>query len=237
MLAARAPRPRPRAGACRARSTPSAVRACDAGRPGAGRTAPRVRPRWRGARAPRPRRSPSHRSTSTDIAPMLTSPYRGAPSGAEITPVEPDPAQYRRRECSDTKGFDDRRLRQWRRRRHPGRPEGVRRRRRVRHVGDRRADRAEHGRRDRRARAARRVRDRAARRGLLRHRRRRREDGHALLARGDRGGRGLPRRSPGAARRRPGDDRVVRRAAAAGRRGRRARVAAVPARRPSSRRT
>src|SRR5690349_20383367 len=27
------------------------------------------------------------------MRPMLTSPYRGAPSGAEITPVEPDPAR------------------------------------------------------------------------------------------------------------------------------------------------
>ena len=56
----------------------------------------------------------------------------------------------------------------------------------------------------RRARAAARVRARAARGGLRRHRRRRGEDGDALLAPSDRDRRRLPRRASGAARRRPG---------------------------------
>ena len=57
----------------------------------------------------------------------------------------------------------------------------------------RRADRAEHGRRDRRARAAAGLHPRAARRGLRRHRRRRGEDGDALLAGDHRDRGGVPR--------------------------------------------
>ena len=45
-----------------------------------------------------------------------------------------------------SRGADDRRLGLRRRRRHPGRPEGVRALRRARHDGDHRAHRAEHGR-------------------------------------------------------------------------------------------
>src|SRR3954452_16388400 len=40
-----------------------------------------------------PCRNPSQCRTSTLMRPMLASPYRGAPRGAEITPVEPDPAR------------------------------------------------------------------------------------------------------------------------------------------------
>ena len=84
-------------------------------------------------------------------------------------------------DCAGSALPDDRRLRLGRRRRDPGRPEGVRRRGLPRHVGDRRADRPEHGRRHRRARGAARVRPGAARGGLLRHRRRRGQDGDAVL--------------------------------------------------------
>ena len=125
---------------------------------------------------------------------------------------------------------DDRHVRLGRRRRHPGRPEGVRRRRRARSVGARCAHRAEHHGGHGGADAAARVRPRSARRVLRRHRRRRREDRDALLPAADRDGRGRPRRAGRAARRRPGHGRELRREAPAGRRRRGARRPAVPAR-------
>ncbi len=72
-------------------------------------------------------------------------PERAAPSCARCAAA----AAHARR-------ADDRRLGLRRRRRHPGRPEGVRPLRRARHVRDHRRHRAEHGRGERRPRAARR---------------------------------------------------------------------------------
>ena len=86
---------------------------------------------------------------------------------------------------------------------------------------DRRAHGAEHGRGRRGLRGAAVVRARAARRGMGRHRRRRREDRDALLPRDHRGGRGLARAASAAARRRSGDGRELGRPAARGGRGRR----------------
>ena len=143
-----------------------------------------------------PASSPSQRSTSTAQRRSDASlGDRGALIGAEITPVEPDPVRTGEGSCSDgSESIDDRRVGQRRRRRDPGRPEGVRRRGRARNVGDRRADRPEHDRRHRRARGAGGVRRRTARGGLLGYRRRRGEDRDALLSRGDRGGGRVPRR-------------------------------------------
>ena len=89
----------------------------------------------------------------------------------------------------------------------------------LRHVRARRADRAEHDGGHRRSRAAERLHPRAAPCRLRRHRRRRREDGDAVLAVADRHGGGLPASAPRAPRRRPGDDRELRREAPPGRRG------------------
>ena len=162
---------------------------------------------------------------------MVASLLPGCPAGAEITPVEPDPARtgegsglHERSTC-----IDDRRVGLRRRRRHPGRPEGVRGGGRVRDVGDRRADRAEHGRRRRGPRGAR-------RRSSSRSSRRCSRTSASTRRR-----RGCCSRRPiieavadvldgrdGAARRRPGDGRLVGREAAAGRRGRRARAPVFP---------
>ena len=132
---------------------------------------------------------------------------------------------------------DDRRLRLRGRRRHPGRPEGVRRHGRARHERDRRADRAEHDRRDRGARGAAGVRRAqldavfddlgvdAAKTGMLFSR--------AMIETvAD-----VPRAPPGPARRRPGDGRELRRTAAPGRRRRGAGRAGSSRSRRSSRRT
>src|SRR5581483_38954 len=74
------------------------------------------------------------------------------------------------------------------------------------------------------------VRRRAARCRVRRHRRRRGEDRHALLAAADRHGRGLPRAPEGAARRRPRHGRELGRAPARARRGVDARRPPLPAR-------
>ena len=70
-----------------------------------------------------------HASSLPVAAAVVASPYRGALIGAEITPVEPDPARTGEGSgCHErSERVDDRRLGQRRRRRHPGRPEGVRR--------------------------------------------------------------------------------------------------------------
>ena len=70
-----------------------------------------------------------------------------------------------------------------RRRRHPGRSEDLLGARRLRRLGDHRADRAEHPGRHRHPRRAAGLRRRADRRGVLRSRRRRGEDRHAVAAR------------------------------------------------------
>src|SRR5581483_3893092 len=138
---------------------------------------------------------------------------------------------YRRRETDTGQArAHDRVVRLRRRRRHPGRPEGVRRGGRARAVGDRRADGAVDGRRLRHRGAAARLRPRTARGRVRRHRRRRGEDGNALLRARDRDGRRLPARPSSAARRRSGARRELGRAAAGGRCRRRARLRAVAAR-------
>ena len=113
-------------------------------------------------------------------------------------------------------------------RRDPGGPEGVRRARLPRDERGRGPDRAEHGRGDRRARGAARLRHGPARSGLRGHRRRRRQDRHALQRPHHRGGGGLPRRAPRAARRRPRPGGRLRREAPRGRRGVRPRRGALP---------
>ena len=107
-----------------------------------------------------------------------------------------------------------------RRRRHPGRPEDVLGARRLWRLGDHRADRAEHAGRHRHPRRAAGFHRRADRCGVLRSRRRRGEDRHAVAARRHRGGRRRARALEADQRRaRSGDDRGVRRPAArAGRR-------------------
>ena len=82
-----------------------------------------------------------------------------------------------------------RRLGFGRRRRHPGRPQDLLRARRLRRARHHRADRAEHQGRHRHPRRAAGFHHRADRCGVLRPRRGRGEDRHAVAARGDRGGR------------------------------------------------
>ena len=77
-----------------------------------------------------------------------------------------------------------------RRRRHPGRPEDLLGARRLWRVGHHRADRAEHQGRHRHPRRAAGFHRGADRCGVLRSRRRRGEDRHAVAAGGDRGGGG-----------------------------------------------
>ena len=126
-------------------------------------------------RAGRPRAA-----TLVGHATMVALPHRGALTGLRSHPSNLIRVMPAKGGDGSTR-FDDRGLRLRRRRRDPGRPEGVRGRRLPRHERDRRADRAEHDRRDRRARGAAGVRPRAARGGLRRHRRRRGQDGDALL--------------------------------------------------------
>ncbi len=150
---------------------------------------------------------------------------------AEITPVEPDPGHAGEgRSHVHSARLDDCHVRLGRGCGDPGRPEGLCRGRRVRHVGHRRLDRAEHDGGHRRPRGADRLHPGAAPRRLRRHRSRRCEDGDALLEVDHRHGRGLPAPAARAARGRPCDDRELRREAAARRRGRHARLASLSAR-------
>ena len=141
---------------------------------------------------------------------MLASRNRGAPSGLRSHPsnlIRVMPAKGAA--TARSAGTDDRDLRQRRRRRHPGRPQGVRRRRGLRHLGARRADSAEHEGRHGDPRAAAGLRRRSARRSLRRHRRRRGQDGMLFSRALIETVAGLPRGASGAARRRPGHGREL----------------------------
>ena len=114
--------------------------------------APRARAPTRGARAPRPGAS---RPRGQRLWPLddgsLAAP--GCPAGLRSHPtnlIRVMPAEG----ADGSTRFDDCRVRLRRRRRDPGRPEGVRRGGLPRHERDRRADRAEHDRRRRRPRGA-----------------------------------------------------------------------------------
>ena len=118
-----------------------------------------------------------------------------------------------------------------RRRRHPGRPEDLLGARRLWRVGDHRADRAEHQGRHRHPRRAADFISGADRCGVLRSRRRRGEDRHAVAGGEHRGGGDGPRPPPARQHRaRSGDGRDLRRPAAGARRGRCLAQAADPAR-------
>ena len=125
----------------------------------------------------------------------------------------------------------DRRFRQRRRRRHPGRPEDLRGARLLRHDGHHRADRAEHAGRVGHPRRAAGLPEGADPGGGRGHRRRRGQARHAACARGGRGG-GLGHRPLQAAQRgaRPGDGRHQRRPADRRRNRAGAGARAVPAR-------
>ena len=171
--------------------------------------------RSRGTQAPRPGADRPRRATPTDTWPMVALAYRGASSSRLRTHPLNLIRSCRRREEMDPTLSDDRRLRLGGRRRDSGGPEGVRGRGLLRDERDRRADGPEHARRRSRPGAAAGLRRGPARGRLRRHRRRRSEDGDALLARADRDGCRLPLGAPCAARRRPGDGRKLRREAAA----------------------
>ena len=151
---------------------------------------------------------------------MLASAYRGASSSRLRThPQDLIRVMPAKGVDGSSTLLDDCRLRLGRRRRDPGGLEGVRGRRLLRDERDRGADRAEHARGRRSPGAADELRRGPARGRLRRHRRRRRQDGDALLPRGDRDRGRLPLRAPGAARGRPGDGRELRCEAPRGRCG------------------